>query len=72
MERQWERINRGITVNPDSIVTQEMRGDGTALVAVSYALERDQWTDPDGKPGVSAYDLSKRGVEAGVAPPVAG
>ena len=40
MERQWERINRGITVNPDSIVTQEMRGDGTALVAVSYALER--------------------------------
>lgn len=40
MKKQWERINRRLTIDPESIVTQEIRGDGTALVAVSYALER--------------------------------
>lgn len=40
MQRQWAGSIRSITVNPESIVTQEMRGDNTALVAVSYAIER--------------------------------
>jgi|GEM_PF-6979263 len=40
MENKWERINRRLTIDPDTITPQEVRGDGTALVAVSYAIER--------------------------------
>ena len=40
IKRQWPEAIRKITVNPESIVTQEMRGDNTTLVAVSYEIER--------------------------------
>lgn len=36
----WAETVRTITLNPESIVIQEMRGDNTALVAVSYEIER--------------------------------
>lgn len=47
MQKQWERINRRLIIDPDSIVPQEVRGDNTALVQVSYTIERtDGQTEP--------------------------
>lgn len=41
MQSQWPAINRRITMVPNTVPqTQEVRGDKTALVSVSYEIER--------------------------------